>query len=88
MKVLLFILTFTISSCSQEITEKYEAIDLSGFDDSARHWYGAREEQRIIEPLPDQQKYKPEEITKIADNIILFQKNNGAGQRIMICRQF
>jgi PelA/Pel-15E family pectate lyase len=76
MKLFLFILAFTISSCSQD-NSRYEAIDLSGFDDSARHWYGVREEQRIIEPLPDQTKYKPEEITKIADNIILFQKNNG-----------
>lgn len=77
MKLFLFLVAFTISSCSQVNDNQYEEIDLSGFDDSARHWYGVREEQRIIEPLPDKPKYKSEEITKIADNIILFQKNNG-----------
>lgn len=51
--------------------------DTSRFSDSARHWYRIFDDDRVIEPLPDQQRYETSEIDKIADNILLFQKNNG-----------
>lgn len=51
--------------------------DTSRFSDSARHWYRIFDDDRVIEPLPDQQRYETSEIGKIADNILLFQKNNG-----------
>src|SRR4030042_937900 len=35
------------------------------------------DEERMIDPLPDQPRCTPSEVTKIADNILLFQKNNG-----------
>ena len=57
--------------------EKYEAIDIRGFYDSAHHWRDINDEERVIDPLPDQPVYNKSEITKIADNILLFQKNNG-----------
>ncbi|MCW8848900.1 MAG: pectate lyase [Melioribacteraceae bacterium] len=52
-------------------------IDLSRFYDSAHHWYDINDEKRVINPLPDKPVYDAGDIEKIADNIILFQKNNG-----------
>ncbi|MEX0736454.1 MAG: pectate lyase, partial [Bacteroidota bacterium] len=52
-------------------------IDISGFYDGSHHWYDIQDEDRIIVPLKDQQRYKPVEIRRIADNILLFQKSNG-----------
>jgi len=51
--------------------------DTSRFADSARHWYRIFDEKRVIEPLEDQKRYDDSDITKIADNILLFQKENG-----------
>jgi len=60
------------------VDEKYSAIpDTAGFLDSAHHWYDINDEEKIIEPDSDQRKYSSSEITKIADNILLFQKSNG-----------
>ena len=57
--------------------QEYEAIDVRGFWDSSHHWRDIHDEERTIDPLPDQAVYKRTEITKIADNILLYQKNNG-----------
>ena len=35
------------------------------------------DDHNIINPSPNQPKYKEAEITKIADNILLYQRNNG-----------
>jgi PelA/Pel-15E family pectate lyase len=51
--------------------------DVSRFDDSARHWYRIFDDKRVIEPDPDQPQFAENEYIKIADNIILFQKQNG-----------
>lgn len=56
---------------------EYKAIDLRGFRDSAHHWRDITDEKKIIDPLPEQPGYEKNEITKIADNILLYQKNNG-----------
>ncbi len=52
-------------------------IPLTNFSSSAQYWYEISDQDRIIQPLPDQLKYAPEEYEKIADNILLFQKSNG-----------
>lgn len=52
-------------------------ISMSPFSDSSRHWYGILDEGNIIQPKPDQPKYNETEITKIADNILIYQRNNG-----------
>lgn len=78
MKFFALICTLSLTanlSCAQN--NQYEEIDLSDFYDSAHHWYDINDEIKIIEPLPDQPRYKSTEIKKIADNILLFQKNNG-----------
>jgi PelA/Pel-15E family pectate lyase len=74
LKVLILIFTIGFISYAQEYSDE---INLLQFYDSAHHWYDIHDEKRMIDPLPDQQQYKPAEITKIADNILFFQKNNG-----------
>jgi PelA/Pel-15E family pectate lyase len=51
--------------------------DLSRFEDSANHWYKVINDGRIIEAVENQQRYKRSEYIQIADNILLFQKENG-----------
>ena len=53
------------------------AVDVSGFYDSSHHWYDIRDEDHVINPLPDQKRYSPEDVRGIADNILLYQKKNG-----------
>jgi PelA/Pel-15E family pectate lyase len=50
---------------------------VSGFYDSSHHWYDIQDEDRVIDPVEDQQRYTPADIGMIADNILLFQKSNG-----------
>lgn len=52
-------------------------IDPKPFADNANHWYGIKDTHNIINPRPGHPRYQPSEIVKIADNILLFQKNNG-----------
>lgn len=52
-------------------------LDLDRFQDSAHHWYDINDEERIINPFPDRPMYRDDELRKIADNIMLFQKDNG-----------
>lgn len=55
----------------------YQAISMEPFGDSMRHWYGIHDDGNIINPKSNQPRYPETEITKIADNILLYQKNNG-----------
>ncbi len=52
-------------------------LDVSIFSDGAHHWYDINEKGAIILPRPGHPKYKSTEIVAIADNIVLFQKDNG-----------
>ena len=52
-------------------------IDPHPFADNSGHWYAIFDSKNIINALPDRPRYKPAEITHIADNILLFQKING-----------
>ncbi|OAM90981.1 pectate lyase [Termitidicoccus mucosus] len=53
------------------------AIDISGFKDSASHWRHINEPERVMQPVPDQPSYKPEQVREICANILLFQRSNG-----------
>lgn len=79
MKIISLFLIFSLVSFAQEnnSTFHHTPFDLAPFFDSAHHWYDIHDKDRVIDPLPDQERYYPSEIRKIADNIILFQKNNG-----------
>lgn len=67
------IIVFPIFSSAQE----YESIEVGGFWDSAHHWRDINDSKKTIYPSPNQKTYKKNEITKIADNILLYQKDNG-----------
>ena len=58
-------------------TTTYPAISMQPFGDGTRHWYNIFDANNIVNAVPDQPKYNETEITKIADNILLFQRNNG-----------
>ena len=64
---------------AQQKTEnkKYITIDYAPFGDNTGHWYSIVDKHNVINALPDRPRYKPTEIIAIADNILLFQKNNG-----------
>lgn len=47
------------------------------FSDASNHWYHIADNKNIIQPAPDQPRYKADEYAAIADNILLYQKNNG-----------
>lgn len=56
---------------------KFTQIDPRPFADNAHHWYDIFDKSNVVNPLPGRPKYAPTEITNIADNILLYQKNNG-----------
>ncbi|WP_167609302.1 pectate lyase [Maribellus sediminis] len=74
--LILMLISFGINSSAQEnYSEK--AFDLRPFSSSSDHWYRIKGKNNIIDPLPDQQRYKPTQITQIADNMLLYQRKNG-----------
>lgn len=73
----LMLLTANLFAQGKEQKKEYSPISIKPFSDSSRHWYGIHDDHNIINPLPGQPKYKESEIIKIADNILLFQRNNG-----------
>jgi PelA/Pel-15E family pectate lyase len=53
------------------------AIDLGIFSDAANHWYAIPDKGTVIMPRPGHPRYTSADIKPIADNILLYQKNNG-----------
>ena len=66
-------------SYAQEVKEvkKYSTIDYAPFNDNGGHWYSIADKHNLINALPDRPRHKQTEIAKIADNMLLFQKDNG-----------
>jgi len=60
-----------------KVSKTWTPIDLTPFSDSRNHWYGIYDKSNIVNPVANQPKYSESEITKIADNILLYQRNNG-----------
>jgi xylan 1,4-beta-xylosidase len=58
-------------------TEKKPVISTNRFSDSVHHWYDIHDDGNIVNPVKNQPRYKESEIIKIADNILLYQRNNG-----------
>ncbi len=61
----------------ESVGKKYVPISMEPFSDSRNHWYGIYDKGNIIQPKANQPIYPESEITKIADNILLYQRNNG-----------
>jgi PelA/Pel-15E family pectate lyase len=58
-------------------SQKYSPFDPKPFQDSEHHWYSIFNKENIVNAVPNQPKYKPSQVIEIADNILLYQKNNG-----------
>ncbi len=69
-------LLFLCSFCYASNNKKYE-IDMAPFSNSKRHWYNIYDKKNVINAEPNQPCYNPTQITEIADNILLYQRDNG-----------
>lgn len=76
-KLLLLILLAGFPTFYLNAQPKAANISTEPFGDSMRHWYGIHDVHNIVNPVANQPKYSESEYTKIADNILLFQRNNG-----------
>ncbi len=70
-----------ISAQNKKSGKQYKAIDLSDFMDSAHHWYDITDHHQVIMPIPNQARYEPVQINMIADNILLYQCENGGWRK-------
>lgn len=61
----------------KDIPKEFAAIDTAIFQDASHHWYDLYEKDRVIQPKPNQPRYKATQLTEVADNILLYQKDNG-----------
>lgn len=66
-------LCMTISAMAQQQAR----IEPGPFADNSGHWYAIFNKENIINPLPSRPRYQPTDLAPIADNILLFQKENG-----------
>jgi PelA/Pel-15E family pectate lyase len=76
-KLLPVLIVLFLSNETFAQVQQFPPISLSPFSSSSEHWYGIHDDGNIINPVRNQPKYKEEEILSIADNILLFQRNNG-----------
>jgi len=74
---ILLLVTNTSYSQNKFQQEKFTTIDTEAFGDNSRHWYGIFDKGNVINPTPGLPRYKATEIEKVADNILLYQKDNG-----------
>jgi PelA/Pel-15E family pectate lyase len=56
---------------------KENQIDTNDFYNSAHHWYDIFDAKNIINPEPNQPRCNPAQIKEIADNVLLYQRDNG-----------
>ena len=76
--IVLFNMGITLLNTDANAQEKKQSYPSTHpFGDSMRHWYGIYDKGNIIFPLTDKPRYDESEFRKIADNILLFQRDNG-----------
>tara|TARA_R110002050_G_scaffold273113_1_gene417066 strand:- start:60779 stop:61972 length:1194 start_codon:yes stop_codon:yes gene_type:complete len=66
-----------VFSCFYSNAQEVVTFSTKPFGDGERHWYNIKNEHSLVDPIPDQPRYAESEYEKIADNIILFQRDNG-----------
>jgi PelA/Pel-15E family pectate lyase len=71
------ILTGPFIHAQKDIASEFRVLDTAIFQDASHHWYDLHEKDRVIQPKPNQPRYKATELEAIADNILLYQKDNG-----------
>lgn len=81
LKMFLFVTVSLVSASLAAQTKKATSaslqIDPEPFGDDSRHWYGIYDKSNVIFPKANQPRYKPTQLAAIADNILLYQKDNG-----------
>jgi len=75
--MLCVVTAFTVSSQQNVKPVTYPAISMEPFGDGTRHWYMIFDKNNIVNAVPNQPKYTENEITNIADNMLVYQRNNG-----------
>ena len=78
--LLLTIILTSISfvySTAQSNKEGKSIISTKPFTDGVNHWYHIKDKTNIVNPIPNQLQYAESDYTKIADNILYFQRDNG-----------
>lgn len=75
--IVVLLLTTSLHAQQPESKPAYPAISMAPFGDGTRHWYFIADPSNIVNAVPNQPKYAENEITKIADNMLLYQRNNG-----------
>ncbi len=81
LSTLLFLFTSTINAQKPE-SVTIDSIDISGFTDSAHHWYDINDEvHKMFKPIPNQKQYAATQVREIGDNILLYQKSNGGWEK-------
>ncbi|MCX6956826.1 MAG: pectate lyase, partial [Verrucomicrobia bacterium] len=68
---------WTFGALAARAAAPVTAIDTSGFNDAMHHWRSIKEPERVMQPLPNQPSYRPEQVKEIAANVLLFQRANG-----------
>ncbi|MBP7469855.1 MAG: pectate lyase [Flavobacterium sp.] len=66
-----------VFSTAQDNNQHKTTISTKPFSDGVNHWYHIKDKTNIVNPVPNQPQYPESEYTKIADNIIYFQRDNG-----------
>lgn len=66
-----------LHSNAQNNKEEKSEISTKPFTDGTNHWYHIKDATNIVNPVPNQPQYAETDYAKIADNILLFQRNNG-----------
>ncbi len=66
-----------VSFAQAKPDNKENQIDTNDFYNSAHHWYDIYEAKNVINPEPNQPRYNPAQIKEIADNVLLYQRDNG-----------
>ena len=69
------LLSASVGAQSAVVKTAYPSISMEPFGDGTRHWYFIADPSNIVNAVPNQPKYAENEITKIADNMLLYQRN-------------
>lgn len=71
------IITIVTNLLNGQSNKNNTTINTKAFGDGVRHWYGIKDDNNVVNPVPNQPRYEEKDYTQIADNMILFQIDNG-----------
>lgn len=74
--IILICFSFIFATAQSKVETK-STISTRPFNDGVNHWYYIKDINNIVDPVPNQPRYQESDYTKIADNILYFQRNNG-----------